>query len=86
MFSNVVGVDDDLGFGVIRVTRDEPWQREHLLQPLRNLLLASIFEWGIGLHGIHSERDRLAPDEEKVVRGKADVRRKDRPPDRSRTT
>ena len=62
VFSNVVGVDDDLGFGVIRVTRDEAWKPEHLLQPLRNLLLASIFEWGIGLHGIHSERDRLAPD------------------------
>ena len=66
VFSNVVGVDDDLGFGVIRVTRDEPWRLEHLFQPLRNLLLASIFEWGIGLHGIHSERDRLAPDAGKV--------------------
>ena len=66
VFSNVVGVDDDLGFGVIRMTRDEPWKPEHLLQPLRNLLLASIFEWGIGLHGIHSERDRLAPDAVKV--------------------
>ncbi|GJF12473.1 fatty acid desaturase [Mycolicibacterium cyprinidarum] len=66
VFSNVVGVDDDLGFGVIRMTRDQPWKPEHLLQPLRNLLLASIFEWGIGLHGIHSERDRLAPDEAKV--------------------
>ncbi len=66
VFSNIVGVDDDLGFGVIRMTRDQPWKREHLVQPLRNLLLASIFEWGIGLHGIHSERDRLAPDAAKV--------------------
>jgi NADPH-dependent stearoyl-CoA 9-desaturase len=62
VFSNVVGVDDDLGFGIMRVTRDMAWKPEHLLQPLRNLLLASVFEWGIGLHGIHSERDRLAPD------------------------
>jgi fatty acid desaturase len=67
VFSNVVGVDDDLGFGVIRVTRDEPWRPAHLLQPLRNLLLASIFEWGIGLHGIHSERDRVTPDAAKVA-------------------
>jgi fatty acid desaturase len=66
VFSNIVDVDDDLGFGVIRMTRDQPWKREHLLQPLRNLLLASIFEWGIGLHGIHSEHDRLAPDAAKV--------------------
>ena len=70
VFSNVVGVDDDLGFGVIRVTRDEPWRLEHLFQPLRNLLLASIFEWGIALHGIHSERDRLSPDHGKVVQAR----------------
>jgi fatty acid desaturase len=66
VFSNVVGVDDDLGFGVMRVTRDDPWQPAHLLQPLRNLLLASIFEWGIGLHGVHSERDRAEGDAAKV--------------------
>jgi fatty acid desaturase len=71
MFTNVVGVDDDLGFGVIRVTRDEPWQPVHLLQPLRNLLLASIFEWGIGLHGVHSERDRAAGDAPKAARARA---------------
>lgn len=70
VFSNVVGVDDDLGFGVIRVTRDEKWRPEHLFQPLRNLLLASIFEWGIALHGIHSERDRLSPDVGKVVQAR----------------
>ena len=67
VFSNVLGMDDDLGFGVMRVTRDQPWQPAHLLQPLRNLLLASIFEWGIALHGVHSERDRLAPDAGKVA-------------------
>ncbi len=70
VFSNVVGVDDDLGFGIMRVTRDERWQPVHLLQPLRNLLLAVIFEWGIALHGVHSERDRLAPDNSKVAEAK----------------
>src|SRR6478735_2538825 len=71
VFSNVVGVDDDLGFGVMRVTRDEPWQPSHLLQPLRNMLLASIFEWGIGLHGVHSERDRVAADPGQVAKARA---------------
>jgi NADPH-dependent stearoyl-CoA 9-desaturase len=71
VFSNVVGVDDDLGFGVLRVTRDEKWRPEHLVQPLRNLLLAAIFEWGIALHGVHSERDRAAADAEKVARARA---------------
>src|SRR4051812_12674860 len=71
VFSNVVGVDDDLGFGIMRVSRDERWKPAHLVQPLRNLLLASIFEWGIGLHGVHSERDRVATDPEKVTAARA---------------
>ena len=41
MFTNVVGVDDDLGYGVLRVTRDQQWKPSNLLQPLRHLLLAS---------------------------------------------
>ena len=58
MFTNVVGVDDDLGYGVLRVTRDQQWKPSNLLQPLRHLLLAVIFEWGIALHGLYSEQER----------------------------
>jgi fatty acid desaturase len=59
VFSNIVDVDDDLGFGVIRVSRDQAWKRENLFQPLRNVLLAATFEWGIALHDFYSERDRV---------------------------
>ncbi|OBG87766.1 fatty acid desaturase [Mycobacterium sp. E136] len=76
VFSNVVGVDDDLGFGIMRITRDIPWRPVHLLQPLRNLLLASIFEWGIALHGVHSERDRAEGDTEQVTRERKILGRK----------
>jgi len=62
VLTNIVGVDDDLGFGIMRLTRDEPWKPEHLVQPLRNILLATVFEWGIALHGIHAERDRIPED------------------------
>jgi fatty acid desaturase len=58
VFSNVVGVDDDLGFGVLRVTRDEKWQRSALAQPLRALLLALFFEWGVALHCLYSVQER----------------------------
>src|ERR1700754_2331039 len=27
VFANIVGVDDDLGFGIMRVTRDQEWKR-----------------------------------------------------------
>jgi fatty acid desaturase len=58
VFANVVGVDDDLGFGVLRVTRDQEWTRSNLVQPLRAVLLALVFEWGIALHGMYAVRDR----------------------------
>ncbi len=58
VFANVVGVDDDLGFGVLRVTRDEEWRPRALLQPLRAVLLALLFEWGVALHGLYSVQER----------------------------
>ena len=70
VFSNVVGMDDDLGFGVMRVTRDQEWKPEHLFQPLRNILLAATFEWGIALHDYYSERDRVDTAEKKSAEGK----------------
>ncbi|WP_024447719.1 fatty acid desaturase family protein [Mycolicibacterium iranicum] len=76
VLTNIVGVDDDLGFGIMRLTRDEPWQPVHLLQPVRNLLLALIFEVGIALHGVHSERDRMLADAAGVAEARATLVRK----------
>ncbi|NUS45471.1 MAG: fatty acid desaturase [Mycobacteriaceae bacterium] len=56
-YTNVLGMDEDLGFGILRMTRDEPWRPVHLVQPLANIVLAASFEWGIALHDwtIHKE-------------------------------
>jgi fatty acid desaturase len=71
VFSNVLGVDDDLGFGVMRVTRDQPWKPQYLLQPLQNLFLAVSFEWGIALHAVELDRTRA----EKISQVKMLVRK-----------
>ena len=71
VFTNVVGMDDDLGFGVIRMTRDQPWRPRHLLQPLRNLLLAVTFEWGIALHGCPCGTGPRRDDAEKSAQTRA---------------
>ncbi|MFT3717057.1 MAG: fatty acid desaturase [Gordonia sp. (in: high G+C Gram-positive bacteria)] len=52
-YTNVVGMDHDVGYKLLRVTRDEPWQAKFLYQPISNLLLAAGFEWGIGLHDLN---------------------------------
>jgi fatty acid desaturase len=51
-FTNIVGKDRDVGYGLLRVTRDYRWQPKNLAQPLIYALLASLFEYGIALHDI----------------------------------
>jgi fatty acid desaturase len=75
VFTNVVGMDEDLGYGVMRVTRDQTWKPSHLTQPLRNLLMALTFEWGIGLHDLYSEKLRATTDAGKSTHTKAFVRK-----------
>ena len=58
VFTNVIGVDDDLGFGILRVTREQKWGPGHLLQPLRAVVLAAAFEWGVAFHGLYSIQER----------------------------
>ncbi|MGV9827081.1 MULTISPECIES: fatty acid desaturase family protein [unclassified Gordonia (in: high G+C Gram-positive bacteria)] len=51
-YTNVVGMDHDVGYRTLRVTRDEPWEPKFLFQPLTNVALAATFQWGIGLHDL----------------------------------
>ena len=48
-YTNVLGMDDDVGYGVLRVTRDEPWKPRNILNLPINTMLTAGFEWGIGL-------------------------------------
>src|ERR1700687_3325315 len=51
-FTNIVGMDDDVGYGIMRVTRDEPWASWMIGNPIYNLLLGTLFEWGVAAHGL----------------------------------
>lgn len=62
VFTNVVGVDADLGFGLMRVTRDQKWHPIALLQPLFAVLLAMAFEWGIALYGVIAVQEEETTD------------------------
>lgn len=48
-YTNILGMDDDVGYGVIRVTRDTPWQRFNVLNLFYNAMLSIGFEWGVAL-------------------------------------
>ncbi|WP_024448176.1 fatty acid desaturase family protein [Mycolicibacterium iranicum] len=58
-FTNVLGKDYDIGWDVLRVTRDQPWEWRHAFQPLQSLLLAATFEWAIALYGLASDCRRF---------------------------
>lgn len=55
-YTNIVGKDEDLGFVVMRLTRDEPWRPIHLAQPMASLAVAATFEWAIAVHDWSLER------------------------------
>ncbi|GFM19654.1 MULTISPECIES: fatty acid desaturase family protein [Mycobacteriaceae] len=57
-YTNVVGLDSDVGYGIMRVTRDEPWEPWMIGNPVYNLLLGTLFEWGVALHHIETEKIR----------------------------
>src|SRR5271163_2929352 len=75
VFSNVVDVDDDLGFRVLRVTRDQAWRPSTLAQPLYAVLLAAAFEWGVAMHGLYAVQDRETTDAAKAVHKTALIRK-----------
>lgn len=41
-YTNIIGMDNDVGYGVLRVTRDRKWTPQALMQPLINVVLASL--------------------------------------------
>ncbi len=51
-YTNILGKDNDLGYGIMRVDEDQPWKRRYLVQPLWNFVNACIFEYGIAMYDI----------------------------------
>jgi NADPH-dependent stearoyl-CoA 9-desaturase len=51
-YTNILGKDNDLGYGIMRVDEDQPWKPRYLVQPLWNLVNACIFEYGIMMYDI----------------------------------
>ncbi|MET7277462.1 acyl-CoA desaturase [Kribbella sp. NPDC005582] len=51
-FTNVVGKDNDLGYGIMRVDEDQRWYPLYLAQPFWNLVNALFFEYGIAAYDL----------------------------------
>ncbi len=51
-YTNVIGKDNDLGYGIMRVDEDQRWMPFYLAQPLWNLINACFFEFGIAAYDL----------------------------------
>jgi NADPH-dependent stearoyl-CoA 9-desaturase len=54
--TNVVGLDRDLGYGILRMSDDQPWRVRDLGNPVYATLLALLFQWGVAAHDLEVER------------------------------
>src|SRR5579884_450839 len=51
-YTNILGKDRDLGYEIMRIDPHQPWHPVYLLQPLYNILLMLVFEWGVAVHDL----------------------------------
>ncbi|MFG2109657.1 fatty acid desaturase family protein [Micromonospora chersina] len=51
-YTNVLGKDNDLGYGIMRVDEGQPWHPAYLGQPFYNFVNACFFEYGIAAYDL----------------------------------
>ncbi|WP_186274777.1 fatty acid desaturase family protein [Mycobacterium kubicae] len=57
-YTNILGKDKDLGYEIMRIDPAQKWRPAYLAQPLYNLLLTVLFEWGVAVHDMDIEAIR----------------------------
>ena len=67
-YTNIRGKDKDLGYEIMRIDPHQTWHPVYLLQPIYNVLLMVLFEWGVAFHDLDLEAIR------KGEKPKAEVR------------
>ncbi|GAB2973208.1 fatty acid desaturase family protein [Nocardioides montaniterrae] len=60
-YTNIVGKDNDLGYGIMRVDEEQRWHPFFLLQPFWNFVNACVFEYGIAAYDLELGRHLKKP-------------------------
>jgi fatty acid desaturase len=66
-YTNVVGKDRDVGYGILRMSDEQKWNPYYLANPLVNVLLAIFFQWGVALHDLEVEKVLSGEKDRKTV-------------------
>ena len=54
-YTNIVGKDHDVGYGLLRVSESQPWEPRFLLNIPLAIQLMVFFEWYVGMQNLHLE-------------------------------
>jgi fatty acid desaturase len=54
-YTNILGKDRDIGYGILRMDKDQKWRPNHLLNPINAFGLMVLFQWGVLLHDLEVE-------------------------------
>jgi linoleoyl-CoA desaturase len=54
--TNIVGMDRDIGYGILRMSEDQRWKPYFLGNPVYAFLLMVFFQYGVALHEMETER------------------------------
>ncbi|CAN5180417.1 acyl-CoA desaturase [soil metagenome] len=56
--TNIVGMDRDIGYGILRMSEDQRWVPYYYGNPVYAFLLMVLFQYGVALHELETERIR----------------------------
>ena len=51
-YTNIKGMDDDIGYGLLRLFPEQRWKPGHLLQPLYSIPFCALFQWGVAIQNL----------------------------------
>jgi linoleoyl-CoA desaturase len=55
-YTNVLGKDRDVGYGLLRITEEQAWRPYYLGNSVYNVLLSLFFQYGVSLHDLEHDR------------------------------
>lgn len=65
-YTNVVGKDRDVGYGLLRLFPEQKWKPRHRFQIFAAMTLASLFQWGVAMHDVATDlvaRGKKSPED-----------------------
>ncbi|PWD41844.1 acyl-CoA desaturase [Gordonia paraffinivorans] len=73
-YTNVLGLDADVGYGLLRVTRDQRWRPFNYGNLLYNTILMLAFQYGVAIQKLELGKKNRTPEEQEIFeRDKKDV-------------